>query len=629
MIVQRRRLTRRVAAYLGLVAVVLACILVATASTSGPALAQSGSNQELNVAPEPQRLQQPIKGDSGINDCLVASVFMALRNLQEQGKISGAAVAYEDVRSAFRAAVPGNSKISAYLAPQEVHDLTAGQAEASEPMTHPEASWQEWTSDQLRQGHPIVAIVENWLKLSPSGHPTAEAGYQDREVHAIVISGLHDGQVFYDDPWDGKRYGLPTADFANAWGPNYWAITVQPAGANNSGPPTSTYTISGSIYIDSNGNGQTDSGESPSAGTTVALSGASSASAVTDRSGAYKFANLQAGSYVVTLSVASGFETTTTNPVNIQLNGPATADFGLRQTPSQLAYVSPEGDLWVENVDGTEAHKIVDGPVARPVWSHDGKKIAYLRVDPTWVNNNPNGPNAARNRYLGGTSVEVVNSDGSNRAVLVSPTNGISGPVLIQRVRWGPDDKTILWVYNAGSISLHGISQEDVASGQATDLNIYASDFDIANDGTFAVYRGENAGVHQGKNLLLVSPSGEDDYIPFPSGTIPGPFYLTQSWGDVVIGGSLAWSFDGTQIAVFRGLAARRDGSAQMLGGCGFSVDQDNSPGSTFSWSEDGSRLAFDSAGTIYVESVAAPASSPPSDTCQQLFAGVDPAFRP
>ena len=57
--------------------------------------------------------------------------------------------------------------------------------------------------------------------------------------------------------------------------------------------------ISGIVYEDNNGNGQLDQGELPEQGIPVTLSGAASAAATTNASGAYSFADLEAGDYAV------------------------------------------------------------------------------------------------------------------------------------------------------------------------------------------------------------------------------------------------------------------------------------------------------------------------------------------
>ncbi len=71
--------------------------------------------------------------------------------------------------------------------------------------------------------------------------------------------------------------------------------------------------LSGSVYIDTNGNGTRDNGEPGIAGVTVALtgtdvvSGAVSRTTTTDANGAYRFSDLRAGSYTITETQPLGF----------------------------------------------------------------------------------------------------------------------------------------------------------------------------------------------------------------------------------------------------------------------------------------------------------------------------------
>jgi hypothetical protein len=80
--------------------------------------------------------------------------------------------------------------------------------------------------------------------------------------------------------------------------------------------------VSGTLYVDANGNRIFDSGEATLSGVTVTLTGtdvngkAVSATATTDCNGAYAFKSLTAGSYVITVPAAvSGKVVGTTNPI--------------------------------------------------------------------------------------------------------------------------------------------------------------------------------------------------------------------------------------------------------------------------------------------------------------------------
>jgi len=94
-------------------------------------------------------------------------------------------------------------------------------------------------------------------------------------------------------------------------------------------PASTSYTISGTVYIDSNGNGVQDGVEKGYSNAGVYLS--SGQTTTTHSSGVFSFANMHKGVYVVGLTVPSGYSSTTTNPAVSQiLNGRATVNFGIK-----------------------------------------------------------------------------------------------------------------------------------------------------------------------------------------------------------------------------------------------------------------------------------------------------------
>lgn len=93
---------------------------------------------------------------------------------------------------------------------------------------------------------------------------------------------------------------------------------------------TATFAISGKVFVDTDGDGQFDSGEAGRASVAVALSGAASKTASSNTSGDYSFANLSAGDYTVAITLPSGFRATSANPENISgLSADRTVNFGI------------------------------------------------------------------------------------------------------------------------------------------------------------------------------------------------------------------------------------------------------------------------------------------------------------
>lgn len=75
--------------------------------------------------------------------------------------------------------------------------------------------------------------------------------------------------------------------------------------------PTGQYNIQGNVFLDTNLNKQKDTEAGYASGARVTLSGSASRTATTDSQGNYRFSNLYAGSYQVSLTLPSGYMSTT------------------------------------------------------------------------------------------------------------------------------------------------------------------------------------------------------------------------------------------------------------------------------------------------------------------------------
>ncbi len=94
--------------------------------------------------------------------------------------------------------------------------------------------------------------------------------------------------------------------------------------------PAPTFSITGTVFIDTNQDGVQDNGEQGYSGATVTLT--TRQSVTTDANGNYIFSNLPSATYVVALTVPDGYKATTQSLVNIELNGNAIQNFGIVQT---------------------------------------------------------------------------------------------------------------------------------------------------------------------------------------------------------------------------------------------------------------------------------------------------------
>lgn len=104
-------------------------------------------------------------------------------------------------------------------------------------------------------------------------------------------------------------------------------ITVATPTSTPTPTPIPLYSISGTLFVDADNDEIQDAGESGYEGRTITLSGAASRTATTDASGAYSFANLNAGNYTVTASIPSGYYALSTNPYPVTLGPTSTVNF--------------------------------------------------------------------------------------------------------------------------------------------------------------------------------------------------------------------------------------------------------------------------------------------------------------
>ena len=116
--------------------------------------------------------------------------------------------------------------------------------------------------------------------------------------------------------------------------------------------------------------------------------------------------------------------------------------FGVAGT-GLVAFVD-EAQIWVANADGTEARRLTVDAVfkGRPVWSRDGRWIAYLGY--------------AAQDSIDRASLTLVRADGSGAITLVRDAAFISTP------SWSPDGSTIAFSYLPDGSARHQVFVADV-----------------------------------------------------------------------------------------------------------------------------------------------------------------------
>jgi Tol biopolymer transport system component len=225
----------------------------------------------------------------------------------------------------------------------------------------------------------------------------------------------------------------------------------------------------------------------------------------------------------------------------IQLTGfghePAWSPDGSRITFVRYSPEESERGLWVIDADGFNERRLTEGDDGMATWSPDGSKIAFprrlggiyvaeadgsnqtrLAVDGWWPAWSPDGSRIA---FLRGSSIYVINTDGSDET-LVAPTTSVFGPPA-----WSPDGSRLAY-------SIWGVADEEPG--------VYVVDADGSN------------------RMRLTNGGRVPSWSPDGSRIVSGELYLvaadgsnaTQLQPDIPPGGDsqmAVWSPDGSRIA--------------------------------------------------------------------------------
>ena len=199
-------------------------------------------------------------------------------------------------------------------------------------------------------------------------------------------------------------------------------------------------------------------------------------------------------------------------------------------------------NIWAMNADGTNAHGLTQltatgASSADPVWSPDGKKIAYTSMRAL------NGSNAA----IGAVNIWVMNADGSGSIPLSTLTTTL---VSSMHAAWSPDSSKVAYDstraiegYNmAGNVTnIWSVNADGTGSTLLTALRFAPSVFpDWSPDGTKILFTSSRSlagfDIEIGINNIWVMNS---------DGTNPQP--LTKSL--ITPSSQAVWSPDGKKIA--------------------------------------------------------------------------------
>ncbi len=199
---------------------------------------------------------------------------------------------------------------------------------------------------------------------------------------------------------------------------------------------------------------------------------------------------------------------------------------------SKIAYASRDdrfgfnersGAIYVMNADGTGRYKLTNAPVeafsypfdTNPVWSPDGKKIAFARLMPPEI--------------LGEADIFIIDIDGKNEQRITSNRNRDEVPA-----GWTPDGRYLLVDYADYSIRQAQFAFIDLQGNYVKILN----DPDSSETGPRLSPDGLRIAFTRRGDLYLMDHNGSDRRKLYAE---PLPVSTWREW-------AVAWSKDGTRI---------------------------------------------------------------------------------
>lgn len=148
--------------------------------------------------------------DNGDYDCLVASTAMALAYFKDQGVLT------TEEAPEYRALVPMMRKQtppSSGLFPSDVMidhpilpQLTHDKIKASYVTVDADKAY-AFIRSEINAGRPLIGLAAKMGKLAQGA---------SGEGHAILITGVRDGKVLYNDPWGGANWEMSIESFTAA-----------------------------------------------------------------------------------------------------------------------------------------------------------------------------------------------------------------------------------------------------------------------------------------------------------------------------------------------------------------------------------------------------------------------------
>ena len=178
-----------------------------------------------------------------------------------------------------------------------------------------------------------TGTTDNGESASPIGANGIE--YIPSDTGVIYALNMQTGQTVWQYSASAAVTGAIVADntlFFSSSDGNIYAFQNQPQ----------TFTISGTVYTDTNHDGVQDNGEQgyPNATVTVRQNNQTVASTTSGSNGTYSFPSLEAGNYSVAVTLPTGYTATTTNPFSVDLTANTTENFGIIPNPPSVGSIT-------------------------------------------------------------------------------------------------------------------------------------------------------------------------------------------------------------------------------------------------------------------------------------------------
>jgi len=236
----------------------------------------------------------------------------------------------------------------------------------------------------LTPGVPITPTTTD--TLSPSPYP--DGSYPDPVTVTLSASATYGNTVadtYYTiDGGSQQTYSSPfTVTGSGSHTITYWSVD---SSGNQESPNTQTffiseaYSLSGTVFTDTNHDGVQDNSEQgyPNATVTVSQNNQTVASTTTDNNGAYSFPSIESGIYSVVVTVPSGDIATTSNPATVDLTANTTQNFGIAPATTTL---TPSHDSFIQH-NGQNQN---EGASPFLELSVEGKERALIQFDESQI----------------------------------------------------------------------------------------------------------------------------------------------------------------------------------------------------------------------------------------------------